>query len=67
MRHAHAVTGAPLTLGPVDKPLKSSIVPRVKAYGYTVGRCAYCGRRTPGIFCEDHDDLSDHDPVYIAR
>lgn len=39
----------------------STIVDRVRAYGYTVGRCCYCGARTPGIICEAHDDLAARD------
>ncbi len=46
---------------------RSEMVRRVQAYGYTPGRCAYCGRHLRSSFvCAAHADLLRHDPLMLA-
>lgn len=44
----------------------SPIVAAVKRYGYTVGRCVYCGRHVTGLVCRAHADVVRHDPLMLA-
>lgn len=48
----------------MSKP--APVVERARAYGYTVGRCVYCGRPVAGVVCAAHADIVKHDPLMLA-